>query len=410
MESPPWNAELLDYLAVHLADEGYDLKATIRLICSSQTYQARTPALQDPPDAAEYVFRGPLARRMTAEQFLDAIWQITAAGPAQPDAEVMRVRSQADGTSEGRDHHSLADLIGRWIWSYPEASGAVPAAGETITLRRRFELASVPPHAVAAVTCDNQYTLYVNGTRVQSGDDWEKVDAVPLADHLRVGANEILIVARNAGSGPNPAGLFFEARLQGPDQPGKTIGSDASWQWTASTPDAEGRFETPPDDWQSAAIAANQAVWSRVQGQLVARLAQPPDASPPLVRASLMNNDALMTALGRPTRDQIISMRPSELTTLEAIHLSNGQELADFIARGARRLATGDWIQQNGGPREETAVGQLVPWIFRFALARAPTEQELALTCEMVGEEPRVEQIEDLLWAVFMLPEFQLIR
>ena len=32
MQTEPWSADLLDYLAVDLADNGYDLKSTIRLI------------------------------------------------------------------------------------------------------------------------------------------------------------------------------------------------------------------------------------------------------------------------------------------------------------------------------------------------------------------------------------------
>ena len=55
-----------------------------------------------------------------------------------------------------------------------------------------------------------------------------------------------------------------------------------------------------------------------------------------MVRASLVKSDALMRALGRPNRDQIVSMRPSDLTTLEAIDLANGETLATAIERGAR--------------------------------------------------------------------------
>jgi len=408
MHTPPWSADLLDYLAVHLADHGCDLKQTIRLICTSQAYQAATPPLEDPAEGGSYVFRGPLARRMTAEQFMDVVWQITGAGPSKADVNVLRARlapSDAEKQVEPAAPRSPSDLAGRWIWSYAEASGGVPAAGETITVRRQFELNALPTRAAAVVTCDNEYTVYVNRARIQADTNWETVESVPLAGQLRAGANEILIVARNAGSGPNPAGLYFEARIRLPDDTTLVIGSDASWQWTASVPDAQGRFaDGQPAEWKPAAVLANPAVWaSRVDDQLVALLARPSTGSQPMVRASLMKNDAFMRALGRPTRDQIVSMRPSDLTTLEAINLSNGQDLADTIARGAPRALqqvtpTGDWATE------------LASWLFAFSLSRGPTSHELIIARQLLGDSPAAENVEDLMWAVFMLPEFQLVR
>ena len=43
-----------------------------------------------------------------------------------------------------------------------------------------------------------------------------------------------------------------------------------------------------------------------------------------------------MRALGRPNRDQIVTSRPNELTTLEAINLANGKELNNAVAVGAK--------------------------------------------------------------------------
>ncbi|MCH5375366.1 MAG: PSD1 and planctomycete cytochrome C domain-containing protein, partial [Planctomycetes bacterium] len=157
MHTPPWSADLLDYLGVDLADHGYDLKQTIRLICTSQAYQAMTPPLEAVPESGAYVFRGPLTRRMTAEQFLDAVWQITGAGPSKADVSLLRARlTPPDAAAEGDTAapRSPSDLVGKWIWSYPEASGAVPAAGESVTMRRQFELPAAPTYAAAVLTCD----------------------------------------------------------------------------------------------------------------------------------------------------------------------------------------------------------------------------------------------------------------
>ena len=107
-----------------------------------------------------------------------------------------------------------------------------------------------------------------------------------------------------------------------------------------------------------------------------------------------------MRSLGRPNRDQIVSVRPAELTTLEAIDLSNGQTLADYLAKGAERI-----LSERGDRPQE-----LAQWVFRFALSRNPTTDEAAASREILGESPTPQHVEDLLWAVFMLPEFQWIR
>jgi hypothetical protein len=119
-----------------------------------------------------------------------------------------------------------------------------------------------------------------------------------------------------------------------------------------------------------------------------------------MVRASLLKNDFLMRALGRPHREQIVSVRPAELSTLEAIDLNNGQLLATRLEQGASRLLAKSWPNHDALPT----------WLYLFALARVPTNAELLLAREVLGEKPTSQGVQDLLWAVLMLPEFQLVR
>jgi len=48
--------------------------------------------------------------------------------------------------------------------------------------------------------------------------------------------------------------------------------------------------------------------------------------------------------------------------------------------------------------------------MFEASLSRSPTSEETASALEMLGEKPTAESIADCLWAIVMLPEFQLIR
>src|SRR5262249_23894668 len=88
MANRPWSEDLLDYLGVYVADQKYDLKKLIEHIVTSRAYQSAPVLLKEAPPAEEYVFRGPEVRRLTAEQFMDAIWMLTKAGPAKSSAPV----------------------------------------------------------------------------------------------------------------------------------------------------------------------------------------------------------------------------------------------------------------------------------------------------------------------------------
>ncbi len=221
MQTEPWSDDLLDYLAVDLLDNGYSLKSTLRLIATSNAYQSPSVSIAAQPTNANYVYTGPMAKRMTAEQFVDALWQITGTAPREP-------------------HKRVAEFL--------------------------------------------------------AGDETKSRSAY---------------------------------------------------------------------------------------------------------RASLVSSDLLMRSLGRPNREQVVSERPSMLTTLQALDLSNSPLLAETLSRGAPTIA-----EQFAG-QEPVA---LVDWLYESALCRAPTENERELALELLGSSPSPEGVQDLIWLVMMLPEFQLIR
>ena len=106
-----------------------------------------------------------------------------------------------------------------------------------------------------------------------------------------------------------------------------------------------------------------------------------------------------MVALGRPNREQVVTTRPMAATTLQALEMTNGETLADILKRGAENLMA------ESGPK----TGRLIDLIYQKALGRTPSRKELPLALAMLGEPARAEGVEDLLWEVVMLPEFQLI-
>ena len=75
MDNPAWSQDLLDWMASDFVSSGYDIKKLLFNIMTSRVYQLPSVAVKDPAaiEAPNYVFRGMLRRRMSAEEFTDAI-------------------------------------------------------------------------------------------------------------------------------------------------------------------------------------------------------------------------------------------------------------------------------------------------------------------------------------------------
>ena len=174
--------------------------------------------------------------------------------------------------------------------------------------------------------------------------------------------------------------------------------SDSSWACSNVKQD---NWETRgfiPDNWAAGGRAGGYG--DRRHGEcpesyLAGKLA---GAYPGNVRAALVAADPLMVALARPNREQVVTTRPTAATTLQALELTNGETLADVLKRGAENLLTAP----------SAAQGDLIPTLYEKALGRKPTGPELQLAREMVGQPVQPAGVEDLLWSVAMLPEFQL--
>jgi hypothetical protein len=117
------------------------------------------------------------------------------------------------------------------------------------------------------------------------------------------------------------------------------------------------------------------------------------------VRAALAMADPLMRTLGRPSREQVVTRRDSWATMLQTLELTNGVTLDGILKQGAIR-----WMKQSG-----TDSKTLVNAIYQTALGRKPTPDEQKTAMEMVGSPTSAEGVQDLLWIITMLPEFQLI-
>jgi hypothetical protein len=261
-------------------------------------------------------------------------------------------------------------------------------------------LADVPAEATLVLACDDRFKLSVNGRAVATGADHKRPELADLRPHLVRGDNVVAIEAVNdAAGGANPAGLIAHLRLRGPGLDRADVVSDAGWRW-AVAPGPDWTSVTFDDrDWAPAAVLGppDTAPWQLREPWAAALAAASRFGH---VRAALVASDPLMVALGRPNREQVVTRRPTAATTLEALELTNGATLAARLQRGAARL-----LRDLPGPAPALATE-----VYRRALGRVPTDGELRLAEELMGSPPAAAGVEDVLWALTMLPEFQLIH
>ncbi len=117
MDGEPWSPELLDYLASNFVKSGYDIKRLIGTIVESKTYQMRSVARPSGPPA-HYTFRGPELRRLSAEEFADAVasvtgdWHVARPRPNPPaPAAVAAAAADAARTATALANAKVAGVV-----------------------------------------------------------------------------------------------------------------------------------------------------------------------------------------------------------------------------------------------------------------------------------------------------------
>ena len=137
----------------------------------------------------------------------------------QPEAAPSRVRGEAVVPTRGASGpEALAKgPVLSWIWG--------PDDNKKYGLVTEFPGGAKSAWIKAAA--DNSVTLYVNGQRVGSSDNWAEPIEVDVTADLRPGTNEIRAVVANAGG---PAAFALKLALTMPDGSTRYVVSDGSWK------------------------------------------------------------------------------------------------------------------------------------------------------------------------------------
>ena len=387
MDLLPWNEPLLDWLAADLVEHQWDIKHTIELMLSSRAYSLVSVSLDDPNTltSEEFRFDGPVRRRLSAEQFADAVSQLVH--PLFEDAYF--VPKSAVTVEIPEIPKSLNNA--KWVWLDSGKDGE-PEPG-TVYFHKmiRPSYARTLLKGEAFLTADNAFELTVNGETVGSGEGWDKLHYVDFSEVLTGRDTEVCVKAMNTSDKPNPAGLFGIVRMTYKSHEGKVerllVPTYKSWR---STLDPDGT----PSLSREVALAGG-GPWGELTSAIAMDIGYPGD----FVRAVSVKNNAFLKALGRPVRDTISTGRNSQATLLQALELTNGSFFDAALEEGAREMTE--------RARNRSAI--VIRRVYREFLGRFASDTEIRLFERRLGKETTPEAVQDFLWGILVSPEFQII-
>jgi hypothetical protein len=363
MDAEPWNADLLDWLASDFAQHGYDLKRLLALLMKSNAYQMVAVATSEHKDST-YQFRGPVPRRITAEEFVDTVSAVT----------------------------------GEW---------RTIAAGDTSHYARDWQLKSSPlTRAMGRPIRDQVFTTReIQPTTFQA---LELVNGANLGLLLRRGARRLL------NQLPEPPQNLFDSKVLHKGQIPFDVDVAGVKQLWIVMEDA-GSY----DPMRTIAGLAG-AEFATSKGPL--RLADQPTLDKVPVQALTVNKSAVegvqVIPLGRTLIYNIEGLNATRFRGSVAVD-DSGQEsdvgaTVRLFVFGAepdhQQLAKVSGERPVAMPAPVKSPDQAIQYCYRAVLARDPSPGEIAIARRYLGDGPvQPAGLEDLLWSLLLHPEFQYI-
>jgi hypothetical protein len=396
MDGRPWSPELLDFVASDFVEHGYDIKRLIQTILTSRTYQMPSVARAGDVPSRGYVFAGPEVRRLTAEQFADAIGAMTGEWSVHP------VRRPPSGAA-----------------APPRREGPPPSLPATEgAYGREWRTASTNLTRALGRPIRDQIT----STRAADASTLQALELVNGEIHTRWLARA---ARRMLGELPLEPLSLYNRTVAGRYATAVNFDIDVS---------KASRLWLVVQDYGSNAPDVVQPIWAKAEfvdadGRATA-LASLTPASPEGLRAGITPaSTGGASAAVRVKNPSVVSYDIAHrgFTRFRgAIGLENpvseigstlNPQLRFFVfdaAPNMDRLVPPAPEPPLPPPPVLTTAAQLIDRVFRHALGRAPSAAERRVAEEALRDPRRPDSasaqgLADLLWAITMKPEFQLI-
>jgi alpha-L-rhamnosidase len=150
----------------------------------------------------------------------------------------------------------------KWVW-FPEGTPNVDAPAGTRWFRKVF---TVPTgvsvtKAIASMTADNSFSLYVNGQLALAGDNWQQLNQTDITSFLVSGTNVLAVAAVNGpGASPNPAGLIGAFDLTFSNSQTNSFQTDGAWITTNQLVANWNQTNFVPSGWAAAQVLGSYGI------------------------------------------------------------------------------------------------------------------------------------------------------
>ena len=171
-----------------------------------------------------------------------------------------------------------------WIWH----KGAGEAAGTWYFQKgMAFPAGQKPKKAQIIITCDNLWTLHVNGKQVgrndAAADSWKRPQSIEVAKHLVIEKNAIAITGANTV--PGPSGLLVKMVVEFEDAKTKKFVLASDKTWISSSKPTTGWKDngfTAGPDWTPVTVIGpyGSAPWGKLDGSKAPRVRRPRKPAP----------------------------------------------------------------------------------------------------------------------------------
>jgi len=392
MDGKPWRAGLLDWIASDFVEHRYDVKYLIQTILTSRAYQMPAVARSGEAPVRGYVFAGPEVRRMTAEQFGDAIGSISG------EWSVYQPRGAGGGGGRGGPTASDPSTSGVYAREWRAASSNLTRAlGRPI----RDQVISVRPSQATTP----QALELVNGeilTRWLSRGARRMVGALP---------PEPLSLFNKSVAGRNATSSRFDIDV-----------SKTSRLWLVVQDFGSNAPERVEPLWAEAEFVGQDGITALASLKPLEEMGRRGRAGQ---GQSGVADDADVRV--RPPSRLVYDISGRGFTRFRgSIALDNPRSeigstlnpqvrffVFDREPNLERLLPPAPDPPLPAGPTL-TTIAEVVDRVFKHALGRVPSAAERrlaesALTDPARAGRPSAEGLADLLWALMMKPEFQLI-
>lgn len=423
MDSIPFNQDLLDWLAFHFAESGFDIKEFLVLVMTSKAY-ARPATDSAPAYQSSDVFAGPVVRRVSAEQLYDSVHTLSRLEMDANRDELRRVLRIAraelgEGAPTKLPETELAPKL-RFQSGIIKDGNDVLSVDVDIQDAERLWLAIFPRHKeksmmdalaekhrqVAEAERENE-----GAEKKKQGSDSELSEVQNFVDSLERAVLETPRVITSTGR---------TIRIHSGNVSRITSGADyVRWADSESSGNSPIQFAQGAKVSDGVELLPLAALRVNVKellqsGEKVSRFLTRVGFSAPFsseehryevlvltdfeFRSVFKENTQLLWTLGRPKREQVATERNDVASTVQALELTNGEEFSALIQEAVLSL------RKSSRPNE-----QYVRNLYQQLLLREPSPEEMALALGYAeGADPQ-QAMSDILWALLVSPEFQLI-